>query len=56
MVAVDVLLMGGFVEVKASVLGWKIKESANHDVIMMKSQGLGFSWGMSLRRELPLST
>lgn len=47
---VSVLLMRGFVEVKDSVLGWKIKENINHDVIMIKSHGLGFSWGISLRR------
>lgn len=48
------LLMGRFVEMKDSVLGWKIRENVNHDMIMMESQGLGFSWGMSLRRGVPL--
>jgi len=46
--------MGGFVEVKDNVLGWKIRENVSHDMIMMRSQGLGFSWGISLRRERSL--
>ena len=45
-----VLLMGGFVGVKDSILGWMIRENVNHDIIIMESHGFGLSCGMSLRR------
>lgn len=50
-----VLLVGGFVGVNAKILGWMINENVSHDMIMMKNHGFGLSWGIPLRRELPLS-
>lgn len=50
----SVLLVGGFVVVNDSSLGWMIKENVSQDVIMMKSHGFGLSCGISLRRRIVL--
>ena len=37
-------------------LGWMIREKVSHEVSMIKNQGFGFNWGISLRRgDAPLS-
>lgn len=33
-----------------SSFGWMIRERVSHEAIMIKNQGFGFSWGISLRR------
>lgn len=37
------LRVGGFVEVKARILGWMIMEYVSHEMIMIKNHGFGFS-------------
>lgn len=44
------LLDGGLIGVNDRSLGWMIKEKVSQDRTMMKNHGLGFNWGMSLRR------
>lgn len=53
---VMVLSEGRLVEVNIRSLGWRINEKVNQDISIIKNHGLGFSWGISLRRKYgPLS-
>ena len=45
-----VLFWGWLVGVNGRSLGWIISEKIIQVVSMVKNHGLGFSWGMSLRR------
>lgn len=49
---IAVLLAGGFVGEKESVLGWIIRENVSHDIIIMESHGFGLSCGIPLRRRI----